>query len=85
MVKPSALAVLRLTMISTFARLPNRKLAGLLALEDLTSVDAGQTVRVGETSSIAYSSACRGKVTRLVDGYRITECQNGEFLASDAE
>ena len=81
-VRPSALAVLRLMISSTFVACCDRQVGWLLALENAAGVDAGLTVRVRNTAAVAHQAAGRGELAILVDRrHRVANRQRGELFA----
>jgi hypothetical protein len=85
-VRPSASAVLRLTTNSNLVGCWTGRSAGLVALKDLSGVDADLTNRVGEARSIADQTAGRGKSTPVSDRRNSMACsQCHELVASLAE
>jgi hypothetical protein len=76
---PSALAVLRFRISSTFV-------ARCTAFEDAAGVDASQTVCVDDASSVAYEAAGRSELAELVDRrHRVIDRQLGELLTAARE
>ena len=67
MVRPSALAVLRLMTNSTLYGLLDRQIGGLRALENSAGIDAGLTICIGKTGSVAHQAAGRGELTQRVN------------------
>jgi hypothetical protein len=58
------------------------QIGGLVALENPAGVDAGLTVHVRNTASVAHQAASRGELAILEDrGHRVAERQCGELLA----
>ena len=66
-VMPSALAVLRLMIISTLVDLLDRQVGRLVALENAAGVAAGETKGVGRAGAVAHQAAGRGELGRLED------------------
>ena len=64
---PSALAVLRLMISSTFVSLLDWQVRRLLAFENAAGVDADQTVVFRFIASIAHQAAGRDERAILVD------------------
>src|SRR5207253_768046 len=65
------------------ARLHDRQVGGLLALEDAPGIDADLMERVHNVASVAHQSADFGKFTqRKCRGKRMAHCQRGEMHPS---
>ena len=67
---------------STFVDCWTGRSAGLVALENPTSVDADVTVCIGKTGAVAHQSAGRGELAPLIDRrYRMARRQSDELIA----
>src|SRR5262245_62852941 len=63
--------------------LMDRQVGRLLAFENPPSVDAGLTIRVRNTASVAHQAAGRGEFAKLVDRrHRVAERECGELAGS---
>ena len=64
-VRPSALAVVRLMISSTFVALLHRQVGRFLALENSAGVDADLSEQVRKTGTVAHQAAGRGEPVNL--------------------
>ena len=65
-----------------FGGLHDRQVGRLLALENAAGIDAGQTVQVRNTGSVAHQAAGRRERAKLEDrGHRVADRQCGELFA----
>src|SRR5215204_3248692 len=78
--RPSALAVLRLRISSTFVDCTTGRSAGFSPLRIRPGVDADLTVGVRKAASVANQAAGCGELAKLVDrGHRMAERQCAEL------
>src|ERR1051325_10098744 len=60
----------------------NRKIGGLLAVENSANVDAGQPVRIRKACSVAHQAAVNSELAGKVDCWQsVAERQRGELFA----
>ena len=68
---------------STFVDCSDRQVSRLFAFENPPRVDAGQTICIRYTASVAHQTASRSKLPILIDrGHSVAERQRGELFPS---
>jgi hypothetical protein len=80
MVRSNVSAVLRLTVSSTFVDCWTGRSGRLLAIQNTTSVDAGDAIGIGKVGSVAHQPAGRDKFGQTVDRRHTKACCEGSKL-----
>ena len=85
-VDPERLGGLEVDVKLDFRCLLDRKVRGLLTLEDAASINPGLSVRLPYIAAVAHQSAGHRKLAHAVDRWhRVFECEGGKLFCPSIE